>query len=1035
MNNQQKLRRDTAPGSAMMAMVVKMAQQAELPRESPTFTRLPNFRHTGPPGPPSPNAYNTQSLNLPSSSGTQRRSSFGLGSLFSTPLARRKNNSSPLSVDSVHPSPLSSKRFPIDAEDTPYLSDEIRHRIKELSARTKLKQKGDPTRNTNNCASNKNQASTNNDPRTNAIPGGTSANSSRQSSNRDYSTNGVLTRTLTKMTSNDSNANRRMNTPRIIGQTNRRLPGVGNNSYSNDENPIFGVSSVTIPHIEEEGYLNNYELNFLRYAAEGDLKEVKQIFEEQTYYLFHLDVNCVDSLDRTALSLALLNRHIDVVRFLLSDEVVGIELRDALFYAIECEFYEAIEMLLEKDSQTSVQIVPGTTSPFEPGLTPIMLSANKNNYKILTMLYKFNHRLTVNDKEILDDSFDTYSWDAVMERLLHFRARASPAFMLLMYNEKGMAWDPLNTAMDLFGELQMLAKREREVDEAYLQMAEQCETFALQLLQEVRSASELADLMRYDLDADPDEDDDPGETDRVIIRKREKMRNYLKPIEKAIKYKMKDFVTSDNSQLALIYIQKGSLFRKLKGYKAFLAQVLLGLLFPFLSIGFLVAPDTKFGRLMRNPTVKFACSVVSEVVFVIMLLANTILTQIRTSQQRDEIPPLLIIAYAWIIGKLVQELREMIHQGLREYLSDVWNWNDMFTILLFTGYMVLRLLNKVMQDQAGVGNHFYWVPVVLDPVPLSDVCISIAYILIHLRILELLRADRRFGPLQVSLDLMTRDAIRFLVIFFIIYLAFGSGITELYAPFGESKGCYCDMKKCNPKTMTTIATLTSDNSSTTSTIATGQMPEECIPCKDTNDEQEMVITTLQGIFTSMFWTLFGYSQVFKDNMGTDCPDNEYLFTEVVGTIIICMYHIIAIIVLVNMLIAMMSNSFQKTHDDAEREWKFHRTQLWLKFIRNEINRPPPMNLIPRPKQIRQLANKLMKKFQSCGRGEDTNTIEEDGRLQNQIRMQRRRTGFDSNQGRCLAGSWNEGETRYSKVLRLVVIRYLKKKVLNSEMVI
>ena len=36
---------------------------------------------------------------------------------------------------------------------------------------------------------------------------------------------------------------------------------------------------------------------------------------------------------------------------------------------------------------------------------------------------------------------------------------------------------------------------------------------------------------------------------------------------------MKDFVTSDNAQLALIYIQKGSLFRGLKGYKATLLQV------------------------------------------------------------------------------------------------------------------------------------------------------------------------------------------------------------------------------------------------------------------------------------------------------------------------------------------------------------------------------------------------------------------------------------------------------------------------------
>ena len=36
---------------------------------------------------------------------------------------------------------------------------------------------------------------------------------------------------------------------------------------------------------------------------------------------------------------------------------------------------------------------------------------------------------------------------------------------------------------------------------------------------------------------------------------------------------MKDFVTSDNSQLALIYIQKGKLFRRLDGNKGTAAQV------------------------------------------------------------------------------------------------------------------------------------------------------------------------------------------------------------------------------------------------------------------------------------------------------------------------------------------------------------------------------------------------------------------------------------------------------------------------------
>ncbi len=45
-----------------------------------------------------------------------------------------------------------------------------------------------------------------------------------------------------------------------------------------------------------------------------------------------------------------------------------------------------------------------------------------------------------------------------------------------------MSWDPLNASMDLFGELKELAKREREVEEAYLKMAETCEEFAVELL-------------------------------------------------------------------------------------------------------------------------------------------------------------------------------------------------------------------------------------------------------------------------------------------------------------------------------------------------------------------------------------------------------------------------------------------------------------------------------------------------------------------------------------------------------------------------
>jgi transient receptor potential cation channel subfamily C protein 4 len=57
--------------------------------------------------------------------------------------------------------------------------------------------------------------------------------------------------------------------------------------------------------------------------------------------------------------------------------------------------------------------------------------------------------------------------------------------------------------------------------------------------------------------------------------------------------------------------------------------------------------------------------------------------------------------------------------------------------------------------------------------------------------------------------------------------------------------------------------------------------------------------------TTLFWALFGLTQL---NAVRDGPMQE--FTKRVGEHLLMVYHAMAIIVLINMLIAMMSNSFQ-----------------------------------------------------------------------------------------------------------------------------
>lgn len=75
-----------------------------------------------------------------------------------------------------------------------------------------------------------------------------------------------------------------------------------------------------------------------------------QLFQEKS-----LDVNCVDSLGRGALTLAIEAENLEMVELLI---VMGVETKDALLHAIDQEFVEAVELLLEHEELlTANQVV------------------------------------------------------------------------------------------------------------------------------------------------------------------------------------------------------------------------------------------------------------------------------------------------------------------------------------------------------------------------------------------------------------------------------------------------------------------------------------------------------------------------------------------------------------------------------------------------------------------------------------------------------------------------------------------------------
>ena len=119
-------------------------------------------------------------------------------------------------------------------------------------------------------------------------------------------------------------------------------------------------------------------------------------------------------------------------------------------------------------------------------------------------------------------------------------------------------------------------------------------------------------------------------------------------------------------------------------------------------------------------------------------------------------------------------------------------------------------------------------------------------------------------------------------------------------------------------------------------------------CKNTFTEIGPSIETL-------FWAIFGHLNL------TDIPNTSQLrFVYWVGLSLLWVYHVVAIIILINTLIAMMAQSFEEISQNSDIEWKFHRTAVWIRFVRRETTRPPPMNLLPNPytiyKQLRRLKN-------------------------------------------------------------------------------
>ncbi|XP_076641504.1 transient receptor potential cation channel gamma [Halictus rubicundus] len=713
--------------------------------------------------------------------------------------------------------------------------------------------------------------------------------------------------------------------------------------YKVKRHSIHGMNeeeNVVRPH-QEMASLSCHEKKYLLAVERGDVASVRRMLQgaQET----EMNINCVDPLGRSALLMAIDNENLEMLELLLEHKV---DTKDALLHAISEQFVEAVEVLLEHEEtlhrngeRHSWEAVPPDTATFTPDITPLILSAHRDNYEIIKILLDRGSTLPMpHDVRCGCDECVTSRKDDSLKhsrsRINAYRALASPSLIALSSK------DPILTAFELSWELRRLSFLEHEFKCEYQELRRQCQDFATALLDHTRSSKELEILLNHDPTGPAFEH---GE------------RMHLNRLKLAIKFRQKKFVAHPNVQqlLASIWYEGLPGFRRKNMVLQAVDIVRIGVLFPFFSAAYIIAPHSVIGQTMRKPFIKFICHSASYFTFLFMLIlasqriesvignwmGHDVVEHEPAPTKRGAAPTIVEwFILAWVSGLIWSEVKQLWDVGLEEYVNDMWNVIDFVTNSLYVATVALRVVayyrvQKEIEGQEAELQREQWDT--WDPMLISEGLFSAANIFSSLKLVYIFSVNPHLGPLQVSLSRMVMDIMKFFFLYVLVLFAFSCGLNQLL-------WYYADMEKKRCPSVTPHA----PNASSVAADSNA-----CIVWRR--------FANLFETAQTLFWAVFGLVDLESFELDGIKP-----FTRFWGMLMFGTYSVINIVVLLNLLIAMMNHSYQLISERADVEWKFARSKLWISYFEEGGTVPPPFNIIPTPKSVWYMGQWMYRKL--CG---------------------------------------------------------------------
>ncbi|XP_050527847.1 short transient receptor potential channel 4-like [Daktulosphaira vitifoliae] len=668
--------------------------------------------------------------------------------------------------------------------------------------------------------------------------------------------------------------------------------------------------------------LSNKENEFFNIVDRCNVPAVKLFLESN-----QIDLNKKNYQGITPLHLAIKNDCYPLVDLFLSYE--NVQLGDLKLFAIAHDNLSMFKHLIEYENDAimgrryieGIKLNYSEDSEEYPNfITPLLLAAQCGRYEMIEYLLSCGDKLErphpskcmcISRCRPMMESMDIISIGC--ERLNVYAAISNPAYLCCTSS------DPVLKCFQLHHELLECGEVDQVYKNVYSEMAYKVRQFAVEMIVNCRTSDEVKVILKNSNGCS-------FKSDFIYPR-----------LITAMDYKQKEFVAHTTIQQVLESAWIGD-WIEWKGY-SFQRKCL----YPFQRL--ICMPLTVLKGLSSNylntnqlqnelPINRMFDNLVMYTVFLILLFYQSNLDKFDMHRGAPDTTIKWFIVL-FVLSYIAETLNLRMLQGPKRYFKDLWNIFDAIKLLLFIMSFAFWIFAEIQASWVDPNlDRKYWPW--YDPQLLGEALFALGTVMAFMRLLFLCHLNYYIGPMQISLGKVLNDFSKFMTFLIIIIVAFTTGLGTLYS-------YYLGMSQKDQET-------------------------------EKMSVQEDSFISISNTFKTLFWGIFCMTSLEAPEVVLANDDNndvrQHYFTQFVGYMLFAVFEVLMVIVMINMLIAAMSDTFQRVVDNAEYEWLFGRTKVYVNYMLID-NLPPPFNLLS---FIRFLIQKLWSQENKNINAENENLI-------------------------------------------------------------